>query len=187
MSQAGLSKDAVIDRLAEVFRAYGYDAASLARLSEATGLGRSSLYHHFPNGKDDMAAAVLRATGEWMAENISTILQGPGTPEQRLRRMAAKLREFYDDGRRSCLTELFTMANVAPQIRAAVSRSLAAQIERLAAVAMEAGVPQAAARRRAEDMLIAIQGSLVVGRALGSTEPLGRVLRELPARMLAPS
>ena len=59
MAHPALAKEEVVARLMKVFRREGYEGASLSRLSEATGLGRSSLYHHFPRGKEDMAAAVL--------------------------------------------------------------------------------------------------------------------------------
>ena len=63
MAHPTLPREEVVDRLTRVFRREGYDGASLARLSEATGLGRSSLYHHFPRGKEDMADAVFEASG----------------------------------------------------------------------------------------------------------------------------
>jgi AcrR family transcriptional regulator len=42
--------------LAEVFREHGYEDASLSLLSQATGLGKGSLYHFFPGGKEEMAS-----------------------------------------------------------------------------------------------------------------------------------
>lgn len=52
-------KAEILDRLFVVFRDRGYEGSSLADLSQATGLGKSSLYHHFPRGKEQMAEAVL--------------------------------------------------------------------------------------------------------------------------------
>ncbi|MEM8810542.1 MAG: TetR/AcrR family transcriptional regulator, partial [Cyanobacteria bacterium P01_G01_bin.38] len=43
-----MTKDAAIAKLTPVFRRYGYEGASLSMLSKATGLGKASLYHHFP-------------------------------------------------------------------------------------------------------------------------------------------
>jgi len=43
------------DALTDVFRTYGYEGATLSRISEATGLQRASLYHRFPGGKEAMA------------------------------------------------------------------------------------------------------------------------------------
>jgi AcrR family transcriptional regulator len=59
MPPALISRNEVIARVMAVVRREGYDGASLAELSKATGLGKSSLYHHFPDGKNDMVAAVL--------------------------------------------------------------------------------------------------------------------------------
>jgi len=52
-------KAEIVGRLFIVFQDKGYEGASLADLSQATGLGKSSLYHHFPRGKEQMAEAVL--------------------------------------------------------------------------------------------------------------------------------
>jgi len=180
-----LPRDEVVERLAAVFRQYGYDGASLKRLSEATGLGRSSLYHYFPNGKEDMAAAVLDAAGHWVEREVVAVLEGEGPPRRRLEAAARKLAEFYDDGRRSCLLELFAMGDArmhfGPDVAATISRLRAA----LAGVAEAGGVPRGEAERRAEDALIAIQGALVVSRAIDRTDPFARVIRELPDRLLA--
>ena len=45
--------------LAVVFRECGYDGASLALIGQHTRLGKGSLYHFFPGGKEEMADAVL--------------------------------------------------------------------------------------------------------------------------------
>ena len=43
-----VNEDELLDRLTDVFRTYGYEGASLSKISEATGLQRASLYHRFP-------------------------------------------------------------------------------------------------------------------------------------------
>ena len=53
-------------------------------------------------------------------------------------------------------------------------------------LALQAGAfLKTVARQRAEDALIRIQGALVVARATGSNEPFLRVLRDLPAWLVA--
>jgi TetR/AcrR family transcriptional regulator, lmrAB and yxaGH operons repressor len=61
MSAAVLSRQEVVERLMQVVRRHGYDGASLAELSKATGLGKSSPYHYFPDRKDDAGLAALAA------------------------------------------------------------------------------------------------------------------------------
>ena len=70
MPPALLSRQEVIERLMLVVRRCGYDGASLAKLSKATGLGKSSLYHYFPAGKDDMVRAVLDHVGSQLRDGL---------------------------------------------------------------------------------------------------------------------
>src|SRR5687767_7960924 len=58
-----VSDKELLERLTGVFRRHGYDGASLSVIAAATGLQRSSLYHRFPGGKEQMAAEVARALG----------------------------------------------------------------------------------------------------------------------------
>src|SRR5437762_12723369 len=59
VSKPVAGRAALLPVLGEVFRAHGYEGATLALITEATGLGKGSLYHFFPGGKAQMAAAVL--------------------------------------------------------------------------------------------------------------------------------
>ncbi len=175
--------DDVLDRLTGVFRDHGYDGASLSRISEATGLQRSSLYHRFPGGKDEMAAAVLRRTREWLEARVLAPLGRTGAPHVRVRAMAERIADFYENGRRSCLLETLSFGGSNDRIRSAVRQAAEAWIDAMAAVAREAGLAPATARDRAEDALIDIEGALVVSRVAGDTAAFRRVLSRLPGRL----
>lgn len=54
----------------------------------------------------------------------------------------------------------------------------------MADVACEAGVPKKRARERAENALNAIQGGLIVARALGNYHLFKRVARAIPELVL---
>ena len=47
-----MSKEQIIPQLIPIFRHYGYEGATVSRLSEATELKKASLYHHFQGGKE---------------------------------------------------------------------------------------------------------------------------------------
>jgi TetR/AcrR family transcriptional repressor of lmrAB and yxaGH operons len=185
MAHANLPKEEVVERLMRVFRREGFDGASLARLSEATGLGRSSLYHHFPRGKDDMAEAVLDASGVRAARLILAPLAIEGSARQRFEAMARGLGDFYAGGKEACLIELFGVGTTGTQFVPRLSRTIATLCQVVAGTLTDAGFAEDVARRRAEDALVAIQGSLVLARASGSTDVFHRMLAELPDRLLA--
>ena len=50
----------LLETATRLFRASGYSAVSIGEILQESGLSRSSLYHFFPNGKEELGAAVLR-------------------------------------------------------------------------------------------------------------------------------
>lgn len=186
MPAAVASRDEVVDRLLTAFRRKGYDGASLADLSAATGLGRSSLYHYFPGGKEDMARAVLDRADAWLDQAVIAVLQAEGSGRDRLAGMGKALNDFYDGGRERCILGAFVIG----QSRDLFSARLAATFERwvgaMAGVARDEGVDPAAARARAEKAVIQIQGAIVLSAALNDPKPFKRVLADLPDDLLAP-
>ena len=91
----------VVEKISTIFREDGFAGASLSKLSAATGLGRSSLYHYFPNGKDDMAAAALAVTAEFFANRIlGPLSDADQNPEPRLKSALKGVSEFYLGGAR---------------------------------------------------------------------------------------
>ncbi len=184
MSAATLPRDEVVNRILNAFRQYGYEGASLARLSAATGLGRSSLYHHFPNGKEDMAHAAMDAVSAWLHTNLMSTLDGTAAPKKRLRRFADKLSEFYEGGERSCLMDVFTVGEAGTLFQKHLRERLQLLINALGQVVEEAGFDRAEALKRAENAVISWEGALVVSRALGSTASFLRISRELPELLL---
>ena len=184
MAHPSLPKEEVVTRLLQVFRREGYDGASLARLSAATGLGRSSLYHHFPRGKEDMAEAVLALSGSRVDRLVLEPLAAPGPARDRLVAMAKGFGEFYESGQAACLIELFGVGTTGTQFIPHLTGSIANFVNAISSVLIEAGQSEPQAHRRAEDALVAIQGSLVLARASGSTAVFHRILAELPDRLL---
>lgn len=184
MAHPNLPKEEVVTRLMQVFRREGYDGASLARLSAATGLGRSSLYHHFPRGKEDMAEAVLQLTRTRLTRLVLEPLAASGPVRQRIEAMARGFGEFYAAGHDACLIELFGVGTTGMQFLPHLTQSITVLLRSISDVLIEAGQSEAQAWRRAEDAIIAIQGTLVLSRATGSTDVFHRILDELPDRLL---
>ena len=60
MAKTVTERAELLTQLAEVFRAHGYEGATLALISQATGLGKGSLYNYFPGGKDALLLAVAQ-------------------------------------------------------------------------------------------------------------------------------
>ena len=185
MAHPQLPREEVIDRLTAVFRREGYEGASLALLSEATGLGRSSLYHHFPRGKEDMAEAVMLAAREKLTNLVLERLAGPGSPRERLSAAVRGWDEFYHGGEASCLTELFSVGAARESFQSLLLSGITRLRGAIAELLAEAGLSKELAEKRSLDALVTIQGGLVVGRASNDPKIFQTVLAELPERLLS--
>ena len=177
-----ITDDALLDGLVRVFQAYGYEGASVKLLAEATGLGRASLYHRFPGGKEEMALAALGRVDAVFGGYVLAPLGEAGEPAARVRRMSDRMLEFYDMGRKSCLLDTLSMGGE-EALQRSIKDSFAALHEALGRIAHEAGASPAAARKRAERAVIELQGALVWARASGDTEPFERVMKSLPYQL----
>ena len=185
MPPALQSRDQIIPLLMTVLRRRGYNGASLTELSKATGLGKSSLYHYFPNGKNDMVLAVLDQLHTQLRAQVFAPLRAPGAPKRRLEAMARVLDAFYAHGNESCVLAQLALGSTHVRFRRLVRAILLEWIEALAKVLVDAGITRAVAKHRAEDAVLRIEGALVLGSGLGDKDVFTRTLKQLPATLLA--
>jgi len=186
MPRTKLSREEVVERIAEEFRSHGYAATTLSRIAAATGLGRASLYHHFPGGKDDMVRQVFRKVGEEVGE-ILALLEAPGDPRDRITASMKAVGRFYAGGAKNCLLGSMVLSGGSELFADELAAAFGAWIDTLSATVRDAGVPAAIARRRAEDAVIRLQGALVVTRGMKDTGVFRRLLAELPDQLLEES
>ncbi|MFK8184445.1 MAG: TetR/AcrR family transcriptional regulator [Phormidesmis sp.] len=178
-----MSKEAYLPSLFSLFRQYGYDGATLSKISETTGLGKASLYHHFPGGKNDMVTSVLDHAESWLAENVLTVLASEALPEERLKKMCDRLSELYAGGTQPCLLAVMQAGTGRDMFHDNVKNSLEALINAIAAVLVEAGLSQALARQRGESAIITIQGAVMLSQALDDPNIFQRELAQLPSSL----
>ncbi len=172
----------VVPLLAEVFRELGYEGATLSRITDRTGLGKGSLYHFFPGGKEEMAAAVLADVDAWFAQNIFLPLES-GEPRAAIATMWDEVAAYFRAGRRICLVGAFALDATRDKFAAAIRIYFARWIDALAGALRRSGLAAATARTQAETIVLGIQGALVLARALSDeavfTRALARLARDL--------
>jgi AcrR family transcriptional regulator len=183
---AKIEDSVLLKKLSDVFRDTGYEGASLTLLSEATGLKKASLYHRFPNGKEQMAAEVMNGAQIWLTENILNTLQSSAPPAERIRAMIQHLDVFYSGGTQACLLNMLSSPQaVSGPLAEPIGKAFKAWIDALARAIVDAGFEDAVARFRAERAIALIQGSLVLARGMNSTQPFQNCLANLERELLA--
>jgi len=171
----------VVALVAEVFRELGYEGASLSRITERTGLAKGSLYHFFPGGKEEMAAAILAHIDAWFAQEIFAALDS-GEPRAAFDQMWRQVDAYFSSGRRVCLIGAFALDETRDRFAPAIHAYFKRWIQALAGAFIRAGVDEGVAGRLAEDAVIAIQGALTLARALDDTGIFARTLAQLKER-----
>ncbi len=170
-----------------LFRDKGYDGASIADISESTGLGKSSLYHHFPRGKEEMALAVLGHLEEQLQQALFDPMRSDGTPRQKLDRMLDTVDGFYEGGAKACLLERLCSSVDAKRFRRPLGRAFSTWIDAVESLGVESGLPRELARARGEDLVVRIEGALVVCAGTNDTSVFARAIRDLRESTLAPA
>jgi TetR/AcrR family transcriptional regulator, lmrAB and yxaGH operons repressor len=184
-SKLPTDRAALLPLLGEVFRAHGYEGASLALITEATGLGKGSLYHFFPGGKKQMAQEVLAEIDGWFETNIFAPLRDPADPRAAIEAMLAGVETYFRSGARVCLVGVIALGHARDEFAAPVNDYFARWQDALAEALRRSGLSVAVARRRAEDAVLSIQGALVLARARDDAKIFPRALAELKVRLLA--
>ncbi|MFE0252331.1 TetR/AcrR family transcriptional regulator [Streptomyces sp. NPDC059010] len=84
------SRQRILDATVEIAGERGYDGTSIAAVSAKCGLPASSIYWHFKD-KDDLIAAVIERSFETWLTAVELPGEDAGTPLERLTAMAANV------------------------------------------------------------------------------------------------
>jgi TetR/AcrR family transcriptional repressor of lmrAB and yxaGH operons len=177
--------EALIERLGQAFKDVGFEGASLAMLADATGLSKSSLYHRFPNGKEQIAEHVLQHTYQVLCALVFPLLRDESPPAQKMQLFAQAMATLYSNGAESCLLNMLCPARDNPnECGQAIASTFRQLHQDLTQVAREAGATDVVAKRKAEQVLVEIQGALVVARGMSDLEVFARMTQRLPSIIL---
>jgi TetR/AcrR family transcriptional repressor of lmrAB and yxaGH operons len=169
--------------LAEVFREHGYAGASLALISQATGLGKGSLYHLFPGGKAEMAARVLEEIDAWFETNLYRPLRERDPPVEAISDMFDAIERYFRSGRRVCLVGVLALSSSRDLFAEAVHSYFARWVAALTDALRRSGRGEEASAALAEEVVAQIQGAIVLARALDQPALFARALATLRSRL----
>lgn len=169
--------------LAEVFREHGYEGASLSLISRATGLGKGSLYHFFPGGKEEMAAAVLTDIESWFEIHVFTPLANASELEPAIIAMFEAVHDYFNSGRRVCLVGALGLSDARDRFTEAVRRYFVRWVGVLTDALQRVGHPREDAEALAEEVVAGIQGAIVLARALNRPDVFERITYQLRGKL----
>jgi AcrR family transcriptional regulator len=175
-----ISKEVLISLLVDVFRQYGYDGASLSCIAQVTGVGKTSLYHYFPGGKQEMAEVALANVQDWLETAILAPLAAQGSPRHKLVQMCEQVNRFFCEGQTACLWAVLALGQSSDDLfHEQIRPALLSWMTALARVLEQGGYATVEAQHTAEDVVLRIQGALVLAEGLGESALKGRTLKSI--------
>jgi TetR/AcrR family transcriptional repressor of nem operon len=179
----GLNKEAILEAGLALMYDRGFHASGIQEIANASGVPKGSFYNHFKSKEDFAVQALERYTERAAAHLQATLIEGQGSPIERLRRVLDDWSEnqFSTNRGRGCFAANLSMeiANHSPIIREALGKSLTKLESFFQSCLKEAKAsgeigPEVDVRPLASFLYDALHGSFMRAKAEGKTEPATR-------------
>jgi TetR/AcrR family transcriptional repressor of lmrAB and yxaGH operons len=181
------SRASMVRSAASLIRSRGVSATSLSDVVADSGAPRGSIYHHFPDGKRQLAEDAI----QWTSERLLAHLRAgaPSSPSDVLERFIDVWRRTVvaSGGTAGCVVAGVAIDTVPDEtdVMQLVRATFRSWVAQLAKQLEAAGVVSQRAATIALATLASMEGALILCRAEGNVKPLDAVAEEL-MRLLPP-
>jgi len=175
MPRPDRSRAALIDKAATLFRRQGYAATGLNQILDEAGVKPGSLYHHFPQGKQQLATAVVDNAGAGIEQLLRRFL-ATGRPVADIvdRWIDLLTAGLAGDQRDGCPIEPIATesVNASPEVRAASARAFRGWCLAIEERLCSEGWAAEEAGQVAVAVIALIEGALILSRTAGDAAAL---------------
>ena len=163
------TRDRILFATAELFRRQGYTGTGLKTVVAQAGAPFGSLYHHFPGGKQQLGAEVVRASGAYFQALVLAVYDAQATTAASVWSVFAGAAETLEE---TDYVDACPIATVALEVASTdeVLRQATAEVFTSWTEVLTERLGND--RERALGILAALEGAFVLSRALRSTEPM---------------
>jgi AcrR family transcriptional regulator len=179
------SRDRMIQSAALLFRENGYSGTGFRDVIEHSGAPRGSIYHHFPGGKEQLAAEAVAWAAGVIERRIAPAAQN-GDPIAALGIFVESWRDVLEDSnfRAGCpVVAVAAEADAGTTVTDAAAVVFTRWQDLIARALLDAGVSRTDARRLATTVVAAIEGAILLCRVRRDIRPLRDVHRALEATL----
>jgi len=177
------TRDRIVAAAAQLYGRYGYTGVGLKQVAAESGAPIGSLYHFFPGGKDELAAAALRMSGDGYQTLVEEVLQNMPDLASGIERSFALAAETLvsTDYVDACWIETVALevASSNEPLRVVTAEIFERWIDTATVWVESHGVPIDRARELGIAYITGLEGAFILARSLRSPEPLlatGRML-----------
>lgn len=169
MTIVSTTRERLISASAALFGRQGYVGTGVKQIVEAAGAPFGSMYHFFPNGKEELGAETIRWSGAMYGQLIDLFYEPADDPVTATRRFfegaadTLVLTGYVD----ACpiATVALEVANTSEPLRQATADVFEAWLSNLAGRFRELGLTKAQARNLAVSLFCLLEGAFILARA----------------------
>jgi len=175
MPRPDRSRAALLDSAALLFRRQGYAATGVNQILESADVKAGSLYHHFPDGKQGLAAAVVDIVGGDIERRLRSFLDTDLAVADIVDAWIDLMSDgLSSDQRDGCPIEPIATesVNASPQVRDASARAFGGWCSALADRLRSDGWPHDDAEQTALAVIALLEGALILSRIRGDAAAL---------------
>ncbi|WP_315837247.1 TetR/AcrR family transcriptional regulator [Bradyrhizobium prioriisuperbiae] len=184
-------RSAIIEAAARLFRRQGYAATGINEIAEVAGAPKGSLYHYFPDGKDQIAEAAVRFAGARVFKTLEQLSSESPSAAALIKTYGRMLQGWMAQSkfRDGCpiTTTLLETAPQSPELTAAGREAFDGWCGVIAAALMRDGFTKTEARKLAVLAISSIEGALILSRVQGNGQPIADVTEMLAKTLRARS
>lgn len=172
-------RDRMVASAVDLLARKGLQATSFNEVLEKSGAPRGSVYHHFPEGKDELVGSALDLAGARAAEWLD---KKAGRPADEVAAWflhvwrEVLVRSNFEAG---CAVLAVTVASDSPELLRHAAEVFRAWRRRLAELLEEGSLAPADAARMAATLIASTEGAVALSRAEQSLEPFDLVAEQL--------
>jgi AcrR family transcriptional regulator len=170
------TRERILYASAELFRRQGYAATGLKQIVAQAQAPFGSLYHFYPEGKEQLGEDVLRTGGRFFLALYEAIVADAPDLHHAIDDFFSGAGETLvaTDYADACpiATVAGEVASTHERLRQATAEAFESWLAALARDAKQAGVPAAGARSLSLQVLALLEGAFLLCRSLCSTEPM---------------
>lgn len=161
---------------ATLFHRQGFHATGMNQILEASGAPKGSLYFHFPNGKEQLAAESVELAGEEITIALRDTLANVTNPVHAVREFV----EFFANAmeksgfRDGCpiATVALDVAAESDRVRDSCAHVYRSWLAALAEYLRDRGIAEAKSTELSSTIISTIEGALLLAKTLRDIEPL---------------
>ncbi len=183
MAAQGKHRQEIVRSAALLFRRQGYAGTGTSQILSASGAPRGSLYHYFPQGKEQIGQAAVEYAGELVTSTLTRLIEQNPTPGAALREYGRLLAQWlqesgYQDG---CpiTTTLLELAPSSEAVSASGRRAFVDWTDVFSRALVSAGAESKEARRLATLAVASLEGALVLARVHQDSEAVTVVANDV--------